>query len=205
MPVDVAQFPVNLVLQGRRCLVVGGGPVAAAKVEGLLVAEAEVVVVDPDPGEEVRGLGVTVETRAYRRGEVADYRLVIAASDDPALNAAVFEDGEAAGIWVNSADDPDHCSFTLPAVVRQGPITVTVATGGHSPALATWLRRHVEGELGPEYVTLLGLLAERRRELQAEGVATEGLSWQEALDSGMLDLVRAGRVEEARERLQACL
>ncbi len=117
----------------------------------------------------------------------------------------MFEDGEASRTWVNAADDPMSCSFTLPSVVRQGPIMVTVATGGHSPALATWLRRHVAGELGPEYAELALLLGEARTQLQAEGRTTEGLNWLSAIDSGMLELIRLGDVGQAKERLQACL
>lgn len=206
MPVPGPQYPVNLVLAGQRCLVVGGGNVARGKVEGLLAAAAAVHVVAPEVLPEVAAAeGVTVERRGYEAGEVAGYRLAIAATDDPEVNRAVYLDGEAAGVWVNSADDPVNCAFTLPAVVRQGPIMVTVSTGGHSPAMATWLRRHVQGELGPEYVALLDLLSERRLALRSEGRSTEGLSWQDVLDSGMLDLIKAGNIAEARERLQACL
>ena len=206
MPVGSPQYPVNLILAGRRCLVVGGGRVAAGKVAGLLAAEAEVVVVAPEVVAEIdERAGVTVVRRPYRAGEAGDYRLVITATDDPAVNRQVRLDGEARGVWVNSADDPANCSFTLPAVVRQGPIMVTVATGGHSPALATWLRRHVERELDGSYALLLDLLAERRAELQRAGIPTEGASWQEALDSGIIDLVRTGQIDQARERLQACL
>jgi siroheme synthase-like protein len=206
VPVAAPLYPVNLVLAGRRCLVVGGGTVAAAKVRGLLAAEAEVVVVAPRVVDELSELdGIRVERRPYRRGEVAGYRLAVTATDDPAVNRQVHRDGEDAGVWVNSADDPDNCSFTLPAVVRQGPITVAVATGGHSPALATWLRRQVERELDGAYLVLLDLLGERRAALQEQGVATESASWQEVLDSGIIDLVRAGQIDRARERLQACL
>jgi siroheme synthase-like protein len=180
--------------------------VAVGKVAGLRAADADVVVVAPEVRPEIEAMvGVRVERRPYRAGEVAGYRLAITATDAPAVNRQVFLDGEAAGVWVNSADDPANCSFTLPAVVRQGPIMVAIGTGGHSPAMATWLRRHVQGELGPEYVTLLDLLAERRTELREQGVGTEGLSWQDVLDSGMLELVRSGNIAEARERLQACL
>ena len=106
-------------------------------------------------------------------------------------------------MWVNSADDPANCSFTLPSVVRQGDLVVTVATGGHSPALAsTWLRGALGEELGPEYETLLELLSEAREALRAAGRSTEDADWQQALDSGMLDLIRAGRLAEAKERLQ---
>jgi precorrin-2 dehydrogenase / sirohydrochlorin ferrochelatase len=205
MPVDGAQYPVNLILAGQRCLVVGGGAVAARKVEGLQACGADVVVIAASVSPELKSTGAAFEERQYRHGDVAGYRLVVAATDDPAVNRAVFEDGEAAGIWVNSADDPGSCSFTLPSVVRRGPIMVTVSTGGHSPALATWLRAHVEDELGPEYETLVELLAAARDHLKAAGRSTEGLDWRKALDSDMLDLIKAGHIERARERLQACL
>ena len=148
MPVDGPQYPVNLILAGKPCLVVGGGAMAARKVAGLLACGADVRVIAAGAGPEIRAMGL-VEERPYRRGDVAGYRLVIAATDDPETNRAVFEDGEAAGIWVNSADDPASCSFTLPSVVRRGPIMVTVSTGGHSPALAAWLKGRVQGNWAP--------------------------------------------------------
>ena len=205
MPVEAPLYPVNLVVAGRRCLVVGGGRVAARKAAGLLACGAVVHVVAPSIDPEMKALDVTIEERPYERGDIAGYRYVVTAADDPEVNAAVYEDGEAAGVWVNSADDPVHCSVTLPAVVRRGPITVAVATGGHSPALATWLRRRFEDELGPEYDVLLSLLVEARQAMQADGRSTEEADWQRALDSGMLEAIRDGRVAEARERLQACL
>jgi precorrin-2 dehydrogenase/sirohydrochlorin ferrochelatase len=205
VPVEGAQYSVNLIVTGRRCLVVGGGPIAARKVAGLQACGADVQVVARRVGPEVRATGVPVEERSYRRGEVAGYRLVIAATDDPVTNRAVFEDGEAAGVWVNSADDPASCSFTLPSVVRRGPIMVALSTGGHSPALATWLRSHVEDELGPEYEVLLDLLSAARDDLKAAGRSTEQADWRSALDSDMLDLIRAGRIDRARERLRECL
>jgi precorrin-2 dehydrogenase/sirohydrochlorin ferrochelatase len=206
MPVDGPQYPVNLLLRGRRCLVVGGGAVAGDKVRGLLDAEAVVHVIAPSVSDAIKALdGVTWDERAYRRGEARGYRLVIAATDDPLTNEAVYLDGESAGVWVNAADDPAHCAFTLPARVRRGPLLVTFSTGGHSPALSRWLRRRFEVELGPEYEALLDLLAEERAGHRAAGTPTESLDWQSALDSGMLDLIREGRLAEAREALRACL
>ncbi|MGH9165573.1 MAG: precorrin-2 dehydrogenase/sirohydrochlorin ferrochelatase family protein [Acidimicrobiales bacterium] len=210
MPVDAPLYPVNLVVAGRRCLVVGGGSVAARKLAGLRACGASVHVVAVAVGPEVRDQAerspeVTWEERAYAAGEVAGYRLAIAATDDPAVNAAVLADGDTAGVWVNSADDPAHCSFTLPAVVRRGPVTVAVATGGHSPALASWLARSVAAQVGPEFEVLAGLLSEQRDAIRGSGGSTEGLNWQQALESDMLDLIRAGKVQEAKERLQACL
>jgi len=106
---------------------------------------------------------------------------------------------------VNAADDPTHCSYTLPARFDQGRLLVTVSTSGHSPALSGWVRDRLAGELGPEYDALIGLLAEARAGLVAEGRPTLGLDWRSALDSGMLDLVRAGHLDEARALLHAAL
>jgi siroheme synthase-like protein len=234
MPVDEPLYPVNLLLTGRSCLVVGGGRVAVGKVTGLVEAGARVTVVAPEVDERIVALAarepggpegggsepggsepgdsrrdrpgtVVVERRPYRQGEVARHRLVIAATGDPQVNQQVYDDGEAAGVWVNSADDPERCSVILPARVRQGRLTVTVSTAGHSPAVASWLRARLADELGPEYDDLIGLLSEAREEVRAQGHSTELLDWRAALDSGILDLVRAGRLEDAKERLRACL
>ena len=199
------QYPVNLIVDGRPCLVVGGGPVAAQKAAALVACGADVHVVAEQVGPEVRALGVTWEERSYARGEVSGYRFAVAATDSPSTNAAVYDDGESAGVWVNSADDPDHCSVTLPAVVRRGPLMVTVSTGGRSPALASWLKARLADEIGPEYEVLVDLLAAEREAVRADGRSTEGLNWQKALDSDMLELIKNGHVADARERLQACL
>jgi siroheme synthase-like protein len=205
VPVDQPLYPVNLVMAGRPCLVVGGGRVALTKVRGLADAGARVTVVAPDVVPEVASLADVVERRPYRAGEAAAYRFVIAATGDPQVNQQVYDDGEAAGVWVNSADDPQRCSAILPARVRQGRLTLTVSTGGHSPAVAAWVRERLAREYGPEYDQLVGLLSEAREEVRAQGLGTEQLDWKQALDSGILELIRAGRLEDAKERLRACL
>jgi len=205
VPVDGPQYPVNLILAGRRCLVVGGGRVALRKISGLLGCGGLVHCVAPSVSDAVRALPITWEEREYQRGEVAGYRLVVAATDSSSVNRAVYEDGEEAGIWVNSADDPASCSFTLPSVVRRGPIMITVSTGGHSPAVAAWLKERFEAELGPEYEVLLELVSGVRDDVRRAGQSTEQLDWKKALNSDMLDLIRAGQINQARERLQACL
>lgn len=205
MPVDVPPYPVNLLLEGRRVLVVGGGAVAASKVSGLVAAGAVVHVVAVQVGPEVRSLPVTWEERPYRRGDITGYRLAVACTDDPAANQAVFDDGEAAGIWVNAADDPERCSYTLPARLERGNLLVTVSTSGHSPALAGWLRDRIGDDLGPEVEELLAMLSEARSALAAAGLLRPVADWRQALDSGMLDLIRSGRTTEARELLHAAL
>jgi precorrin-2 dehydrogenase/sirohydrochlorin ferrochelatase len=199
-------YPVNLRLAGLPVLLVGGGAVAVDKAQGLLDAAAVVHVVAPVVADAIKALPVTWDERPYRRGEAAaPYRLVLTATDDAATNQAVHDDAEAAGLFVNSADDPARCTFTLPARIRRGDLLVTVSTGGRSPAMAAWLRSRLEGELGPELGTLLDLLGERRAAVIAGGGRPMDLDWKSALDSGMLDLIRAGRLDEAKERLEACL
>jgi precorrin-2 dehydrogenase/sirohydrochlorin ferrochelatase len=206
MPVDPPLYPVNLVVAGQRCLVVGGGLVAVQKVRELAACGALVDVVAPQIDPAIAEVaGTTCLERDYEAGEATGYRLVMAATDDPVVNRMVHDDAEGAGVWVNSADDPQNCTFTLPARVRQGPLLVTFSTGGRSPALSKWMRRRFADEIGPEYVTLLELLEQERIRLQEAGSPTEGLDWQRALDSGMLELVREGHLAEAKERLQACL
>jgi precorrin-2 dehydrogenase/sirohydrochlorin ferrochelatase len=155
--------------------------------------------------DEVRAMPVVLAERAYGAADLDDTWLAIAATDDPAVNRQVHADGARSRVWVNAADDPEACAFTLPAVLRRGPVSVAVSTGGHSPSLAGWLRDEIAGQFGPELGRLAELLSEARDELQAAGRSTEGLDWRRALDSDMLDLIRTGQMAEARERLQACL
>jgi siroheme synthase-like protein len=205
----ISGYPVNLVVAGRRCIVVGAGRIAARKIDALLAAGASVHVVAPDLGDEVRAWAdagrLSVAERRFSPADLDDAWLATTATGVPDVDRAVFEAGEARRIWVNSADDPSNCSFTLTSVVRQGDLVVTIGTGGRSPALATWLRRRLSEELGPEYATLLDVLSEAREDLRAEGRSTEEPDWQSAIDSGMLDLIRAGRVDEAKEILRGCL
>jgi precorrin-2 dehydrogenase/sirohydrochlorin ferrochelatase len=90
-------------------------------------------------------------------------------------------------------------------VVRRGSLMITVSTGGRSPALASWLKERLATEIGTEYEVLVDLLAAEREAVRADGRSTEGLNWQKALDSDMLELIKSGHVADARERLQACL
>jgi siroheme synthase-like protein len=179
--------------------------VAARKTAGLVDAGADVTVVAPVICEEIRTLPVRMVERPYRSEDLDLAWLAIAATDDPLVNRQVHSDGRHARVWVNTADDPEACAFTLPALVRRGPVTVAVSTAGHSPALAGWLREQIAERLGPEIGRLAELLSEARDELKASGRSTENVDWRKALDSDMLELIRTGRTAQARERLQACL
>ncbi|MGZ4688786.1 MAG: precorrin-2 dehydrogenase/sirohydrochlorin ferrochelatase family protein [Acidimicrobiia bacterium] len=202
-------YPVNLLVAGRRCVVVGAGRIAARKIEALLEAGAVVSVVAPQVGPEVRAWAdagrLTLAERPFESADVEEAWLVVTATDDPEVNRAVFVAGEARRIFVNSADDPANCSFTLMSVVRRGDIVVSIGTNGRSPALATYLKEHVRDEMGPEYETLLELLSEAREEIRATGRSSEDSDWRAAFDSGILELIREGRESEARELLRSCL
>jgi siroheme synthase-like protein len=206
---DLRGLPVNLVVRGRRVVVVGGGRIAVRKIEPLLELGAEVHVVAPAVGAEVRGWvdagRCSLAEREFVAGDLDGAWLALTATDDPAVNAAVCAAGEAARVWVNSADDPANCSFTMMSVIRRADLVVAVGTGGRSPALAAHLRRLLNEELGPEYEVLLELLSEAREAWRASGRSSESADWQRAFDSGIVDLVRNGRVAEAKELLTSCL
>ncbi len=202
----VPLYPVNLRLSGRRCLLVGGGRRALGPVGDLLAVGARVDVVAPQVVDEIAVLdGVSVQRRPYRHHDVVGYRLVVTATADPEVNLRVVADGDEAGVLVASIDDPETGTATLPAVVRRGPIIVTVGTNGPDDAFTHWMQRWYEAELGVEYEDLLAVLSEVRDEMVARGEATDVPGWQFALDSGMLEMIRAGRTADAKERLRKCL
>lgn len=213
--IDAPLYPVGLVVEGRRCLVVGGGRVAARKVAGLLHCGAVVTMVAPLAHAALRvlvedgtiaaaeGTPLDVQLRPYRPGEAAKYRLVVAATGVPEVDRAVHADAEAAGVWVNVADDPAHCSFALPSVHRDGPVSVAVATNGASPALAAWVRRQLAEAIGPGLGTMATLLDGARAALRAEGRSTTSVDWRSLLDGPLPALVRAGRLVDARDLVRA--
>jgi siroheme synthase-like protein len=202
-------LPVNLLVRDRRVVVVGAGRVAARKIASLLDAGAKVEVVAPAAGTEVRAWAdagrLVLHERPFEPADVDGAWLAFTATDEPEVNGAVAAACAAARVWVNSADDPANCSFTLMSMIRRADLVVTVGTGGRSPALAAYLRRRLEDELGPEYETLLDLLGEAREALRASGRSSEEADWQRAFDEGIVELVRAGRVADAKELLHRCL
>ena len=201
----IDHYPVSLVVAGQLCLVVGGGPVAARKAEGLVRSGARVTIVAPDVDPVIECLPVAVERRPYRRGEAGHYRLVVTATGVAEVDASVAADADAAGVWVNSADDPAHCTFLLPAVHRDGRVSVAVSTGGASPALPSWVRCRLAEACGEGLGALAQALEEARRRIQASGRSTESVDWQSILDGPLPLLVREGRLEEARRLLDQAI
>ena len=149
-------------LEGRSVLVVGAGRVAHEKASGLLDCGAAVTVVAPEVAPEVAALPVEVLRRRYRSSDLDGRFLVVAATSDTAVNRRVFADAEARALLCNVVDVPDLCSFILPALHREDPITIAVSTGGASPVLAQRLRDEIAQVVRPEHADLAVRLRDLR-------------------------------------------
>lgn len=179
------QYPVSLDLTGVAVLVVGAGPVAVRKVAGLVVAGARVRVVAPDVSDQLDMATIDeLRRRPYEPADLDGVRLVVTATGDAGVDARVAADATAAGIWVNAADQPADCTFILPAIARNGPLSIAVSTDGASPALARRLRDRAGELLTDEVVALAADLATRRAAVRAAGGSTEDVDW-----SGLIDAV----------------
>jgi uroporphyrin-III C-methyltransferase/precorrin-2 dehydrogenase/sirohydrochlorin ferrochelatase len=204
----VTFYPVFLNLRGRRAVVIGGGTVAEQKVLGLIAAGAHVTVVSPETtprlAELAAGGGIDLRRRPYRTGDLAGAWLAIAGTDDRGANAQVWAEAEREGVLLNAVDDLDHCSFIAPAIHREGDITVAVSTSGKSPALAARLRRRVARLVGPAEARLCDLLGELRPELAAHvpDARARTALWYRIVDSDVIEFVRRGDVDGARERIE---
>lgn len=177
------EYPVALDVSGVQVLVVGAGPIAARKVAGLAAAGAVVRVVAPDVSAQLDLAQVAdLRRRPYEVADLDGVRLVVTATGLARVDAAVAADATAAGLWVNAADQPADCSFILPAIARNGPLSIAVSTGGASPALARRLRDHAAALLTDEVVALAADLATRRRQLREQGRSTEDVDWSPHLD-----------------------
>jgi precorrin-2 dehydrogenase/sirohydrochlorin ferrochelatase len=166
-------YLVNLSLDGRPAVVVGGGEVAARKVEDLLAAKSDVTVIAPQLCAGIVALAdkkaIVAHRRPYLTGDLAGAFVAIAATDDEDLNARISADAAAMRILVNVVDRPALCTFTVPATVHRGDLTIAIATQGRCPALAGILREELEQRYGPEYSELVGLFGELRKKMIAMG------------------------------------
>ncbi|MBZ5581720.1 MAG: bifunctional precorrin-2 dehydrogenase/sirohydrochlorin ferrochelatase [Acidobacteriia bacterium] len=166
-------YVVNLSLKGRPVLVAGGGRVASRKAHDLRRAGAEVTVVAPEICPEIEGMGLKLLRRPYSSEDLRGKFLAIAATDDEELNARISHQAQAKGILVNVVDRPALCTFTLPAVVRRGHLTIAVSTEGQCPALASVLREELEERFGPEWARAVEVFGAIRREMVARGSSGE--------------------------------
>jgi precorrin-2 dehydrogenase / sirohydrochlorin ferrochelatase len=174
-------YPIFLNLDGKRCVVVGGGAVANRKARKLLQARAEVVAISPEVKPELESVATEVRRRPYREGDLEGASLVFAATNRREVNAAVTREARGRGIPVNVADEPSEGDFALPSVLRRGQLQLAVSTGGASPTLARRVRYELESAFGSEWAGLVEALGRARRdgrraEEELEEVVEECLS-----------------------------
>ncbi len=190
-------YPINLDIQGRPCLVVGGGNVGTRKVKTLLRCGARVTLVSPqstDALQTLAGLGRIVwRQREYLSSDQQDVFLVIGATDDEALNRRIHQDAERIGRLCNIADQPHLCNFVLPAIIAQGDLMIAISTSGKSPAFAKYLRQDLQRRFGPEYgilLTLMGAIRERLLKDEHDPEAHKPL-FEKIIGQGLLEMIRA--------------
>ncbi len=174
-------YPIFLNLDGKRCVVVGGGAVANRKARKLLQARAEIVAISPEVKPELESVATEVRRRPYREGDLEGASLVFAATNLREVNAAVTREARGRGIPVNVADEPSEGDFALPSVLRRGQLQVAVSTGGASPTLARRVRYELESAFGSEWAGVVEALGRARRdgrsaEEELEEVVEECLS-----------------------------
>jgi precorrin-2 dehydrogenase/sirohydrochlorin ferrochelatase len=167
-------YPIFVNLEGRPCLVVGGGAVAFAKARGLHESGGRLTVVSPEFVAAFDSISpLERRVRPFEEGDPDGFFLAVAATDDPAVNRAVAEACRRRGVLCNVVDAPELCDFWVPSVLRRGDLTVAVSTGGASPALAKRVRRDLEGRFGEVYGEYVGFLREAREEARRRLPARE--------------------------------
>ena len=184
-------YPISLLLDDKPCLVVGARHVALGKIQDLLKAGASVTVIALDAIEEVRALPITLHIRGFQPGDTTGFSVVIAATGDLTVDAAVFADGASSGALVNSVDNSDSCDFFLPALFHRGQLSVAISTGGASPAIASWVRERLDDVLDERFSDIVDLVAAARTTVRDRGLSSEGMPWADlinqmvaAVDSG---------------------
>ena len=205
-------YPLFMDLAGRPCLVVGAGAIAARKARSLLACGARVTIVGVRPAPACRALerrGAAVRDRRFRSTDVGRQALIIAATDDPAVNAAVAALARGKRIPVNAVDDPANCTFIVPALVTRGDLTVAISTGGKSPAVARLVKARIAEVLGDEYAALVRLLGAHRERMKKTVVTQpkRARAWKRMLDdgAGVLESLRRGDRKGAAGTVRRCL
>jgi siroheme synthase-like protein len=198
-------------LEGRRCLVVGGGEIGLEKVEGLLSCGARVSLVAPSAVAELEQYAdegsIAWERREYRTADLDGAFLAIAATDDTEVNIAVYEEAERRAMLVNVVDVPPLCNFILPAIVRTGSLAIAISTAGASPALAKRLKREIADQFGEPYARLAVILNDSRGWAKATlPTYQDRKEFFEGIVNGEPDpveLIRDGREREVLELIEA--
>ena len=204
-------YPLCLNLSGRLCVIVGGGEVAERKVRGVLAASGQVRVVSPaiSPALSLLAEQKRIEWRqkTYSVSDLDDAFLVFAATDNVDVQEAIHRDAQAARVLANIADAPALCDFQVPATIRRGDLSISVATNGKSPAVAALVRKRLELEFGGEYALLTRLAGVLREQILAEGRDSDEtkILFQKILHDDIVDWLRERRWERIRQHLEGVL
>jgi siroheme synthase-like protein len=195
--------PVFLNIEGKRCVVVGGGQVALRKVKMLLDGRANVFVFSPNPHPEMiklsRRKAIHLIQRDYKAGDLKDAVITLACTDVKGVNRKVADEAKKARVLVNVADDPERSNFITPSFFKRGNLTIAISTSGISPAFARKIRTKLEKSFGEEYASLLSLIGEVRSKLKEKGCRIGTETWQQALDLDLLiQLLRSGQRKKAK-------
>jgi len=199
------RYPIFLDLTGKRCLVTGEGCEVAGKIRALLDASAQVIYVNPTAESQITQLSatglVTWYARDFEERDLDGCFLVIAGLND---NSKVFCLCEKRGILCNAIDDPKHCRFSFGSIHRRGDLTIAISTNGSAPALAVRLKEKLQREIGSEFQVLLDMLKNVRPEItdRIRDFDARKALWYRIVDSELLDLLRAGRTQEADQALR---
>jgi len=171
-PITMRYYPISLDIQKRNCLVVGGGSVGTRKVMMLLECGAMVFVVSMEATGKLQELSdngkIRLERRSFKTSDLHGKFLVMGATDNSEINRQIYTEAQRLGVLCNIADYPEACDFILPAIVKQGDLTIAISTSGKSPAFAKKLRKDLEKEFGSEVADFLKLMGEIRKKLLSE-------------------------------------
>jgi len=204
-------YPIFLDLQTRPCLVIGGGTVAERKVESLLQAQAQVTVISPTCTSRLQAWAangtITLHQRPYGSGDLRDFSVVFAATNDETVHKQIAVEAQKAGVLLNVVDRPALCSFIVPAIVSRGDLTLAISTGGASPALAKKIRETLEQHFGLEYDLALRLLARVRERGARTGLSSEERQrlFTALADSPLLDYLRERQTDKLNALLRETL
>jgi len=204
-------YPLFLKLDGRKCIVVGGGTIAYRKIRALIECGASVMVVSPELRREIEEYAkehdIEIVRRTVKPSDIKGVAVAIAATNNRKVNEAIAQAARENGVLVNVVDMPDLCDFYVPSRIDRGDLQIAISTGGAFPAFAQHLRLTLEEQFGPEFTTYVKLLGRYRQKAKAriadprQRTKTE----KDFLDSPAFALVIEGKLEEAEKALDACL
>jgi uroporphyrin-III C-methyltransferase/precorrin-2 dehydrogenase/sirohydrochlorin ferrochelatase len=204
-------FPVFFDINNKRCLVVGGGDVAARKVALMFRAGAQVTVVSPELCESLQNRlankEIIHEARNFESNDLEACALIVAATDDQAVNKKVSELAHSKCIPVNVVDQPELCSFIVPSIIDRSPVQVAVSTGGASPVLARLLRARLETMIPSAYGRLASLMNEFRDKVK-DKITTEGKRrrfWEDVAQGPIAEMIFSGKEAAARDAMHAAV